>query len=56
MLGAVGLAAVFVVVGIMYQVGVFGTPNHAISYHAIAFWGLALVALVGASFLRPRNS
>jgi hypothetical protein len=53
MLGAIILAAVFVVVGVYFQLSPHNT-QHAVSYRAIAFWGLAAVALIGASFARPR--
>ena len=51
----VGLAVVLVILGVVFQLGIIEpkNPAHAISHKAIAAWGLALVALVGASFARP---
>ena len=48
-------AAILILVGIAYQLGVFGPLKHAISYHAIAFWAAAIACLVAASFARPRK-
>jgi hypothetical protein len=55
MLGAFVLALVFALVGVYFQL-VPHNPDHPVSYHAIAFWGLAVVALIGASFARPREN
>ncbi|MHB8509554.1 MAG: hypothetical protein ACYDGR_13035 [Candidatus Dormibacteria bacterium] len=51
--GLIGLAVLLVIVGIIFQVGLLGPNHHGISHKAIAAWGLAVVALVGASFARP---
>jgi len=55
MLGAIVLAAVFALIGLLYQLGAFGATHHQISRHALLFWGLAVVALIGASFARPQR-
>jgi hypothetical protein len=54
MLGAIVLAVVFVIVGVYYQLQ--PDKHHAVSYHAILFWGLAVVALIAASFARPQRT
>jgi hypothetical protein len=60
MIGAVAAAVVLVVLGILIQIGalasILGANHHTVSTKAIACWGLAVVALIGASFLRPRAS
>jgi hypothetical protein len=56
MIGAIVLAAVLALVGLLYQLGTFGQPSHSVSRHALLFWGLAVVALIGASFARPQKS
>jgi hypothetical protein len=60
MLGLVALAAVFVVLAILYLMAVInfmssstGTPHIK---HAAVLGGLALACLVAASFLRPRTA
>jgi len=53
MVGAVVLAVVFALVGVWYQIN---PHHHVISYHALAFWCLAVVALIGASFARPERA
>jgi hypothetical protein len=53
------VAAICLVIAILYATGVLqafttsGRHNHPT--HAIFFAGLAVVVLIGASFLRPRN-
>lgn len=53
-IGAIVVAAILGVIGVYYQLSAHN-PAHPVSYHALAFWAAALVALVGASFLRPRT-
>jgi len=55
MLGAIVLAVVFALIGVYFQLAPHNA-RHAVSYHAIAFWGLTLVALIGASFARPKET
>jgi hypothetical protein len=55
MLGAIVLAAVFALAGVLIQLGVFGANHHAISNKALLCWGLAVVALIAASFARPQK-
>jgi len=52
MIGAVVLAVVLAVAGVYYQL-TNHNPAHVVSYHALAFWAAAVVALIAASFLRP---
>jgi len=54
MAGAIVLAVVLALVGVWFQVHSHN-PAHPVSFHAIAFWACALVALVGASFARPQR-
>jgi arginine exporter protein ArgO len=53
------VAFIFLVMALLYALGVlqwFTTSHHAHHLtHAIFFAGLAVVVLIGASFLRPRN-
>ena len=60
MLGLVALAAVFVVLAVLYLLAVInffasqtGTPHVK---HAVVLGVLAVACLVGASFLRPRTA
>jgi hypothetical protein len=53
-LGLVVLAVVLVVLGILFQLGMFFPKHHTISNHAILAWVLAASCLVAASFARPR--
>jgi hypothetical protein len=58
MLALVGLAAVFVVLALLYFLAVINlfatTPGTHHVKHAAVLIALALACLVGASFLRPR--
>jgi hypothetical protein len=56
MLGTIVLGIVLVLFGILVQLGIVWDKSHAISHKALAAWGLALVAFVAASFLRPQRS
>jgi hypothetical protein len=56
MISLIVLAAVLVVLGVSFQLGMFFPKHHTISNHAILAWVLAAAALVGASFARPRES
>lgn len=50
------LAALLVVLGVAFQLGMFFPKHHAVSKHAILAFVLAAGALVGASFARPRET
>ena len=55
------LAAVFVVLAVLYALGVINvlvssTQDHHHYKHAILLIGLAVVSLIGANFARPRPS
>ena len=52
MIGAIVLGIISILVGVWYQLH---PHNHTVSYHSLAFWGLALVLFVGASFARPQR-
>jgi uncharacterized membrane protein len=58
MLALVAIAAVFVVLAVLYLLGTFNlfasqTGVHHVK-HAVVLGALAVACLVGASFLRPR--
>ena len=55
MIGAIVVAVILAVVGVYFQLSPH-TSTHVVSYHALAFWAAAVAALIGASFLRPRNT
>jgi fumarate reductase subunit D len=55
LIGAIVAAVILALIGLLYQLGAFGPRAHGISHHALLFWGLAVVALVVASFARPQN-
>jgi hypothetical protein len=55
MLGAIVLGIVLALFGVLIQLGIVWEKGHAISHKALAAWGLALVAFVAASFLRPQR-
>lgn len=55
MIGLVALAVVLVVLGVLFQLGMFFPKHHTISNHAILAWVLAAASLVAASFARPRE-
>lgn len=55
----IGLAAVLVAVGVLYQTGHLQLATSADGKHpkhAVVAYGAALVCLVGASFARPRQA
>lgn len=54
-----GLAVVFVIIGILYQTGnlqVATSANGKHFKHALVAYGLAVLCLVGASFARPETA
>ncbi|GAC1334878.1 MAG: hypothetical protein NVSMB17_17120 [Candidatus Dormibacteria bacterium] len=54
LISLVVLAVALVILGIAFQLGIFGPNHHALSNKAIFTWVLAAACLVGASFARPR--
>lgn len=53
------LAALFVIVGILYQTGNLQVATSATGKHfkhAVVAYGLAVLCLVGASFARPERA
>ena len=59
--GLVVLAVVFLVVGVLYALGVLqiavSDPHASHHYtHAVLFVGLALASLVAANFARPKRT